>query len=155
MTIRPDWCEVEAVVSAAVAVSSPDPGDTSVEVEPGIPTIWADHDRIEQVLVNLLDNAFKHGRAPISVRVRVAGESVVFDVIDSGSGIPADRSDDVFEPYVRRPASPGAGLGLAICRNIVLAHGGTLSAVAGARTGHVRLTLPLSAAPSTEGEPHV
>lgn len=87
---------------------------------------------IEQVLLNLLDNADKHTAAgtPITISGRNEGSVIVVEVSDRGPGLPAGQERQILEKFVRgRPATrPGAGLGLAVCRGIIAAHGGTLDA---------------------------
>ena len=90
-----------------------------------------DADRLEQVLTNLLDNAIRH--SPDGGRIRLtiarADADTQLTVIDQGPGIPPDARDHVFERFSRQdPARPpgGAGLGLAICQEIVHAHGGRI-----------------------------
>jgi two-component system sensor histidine kinase KdpD len=78
----------------------------------------------EQVLINLIDNAIKHGAPPIELRARSGGAMVVLDVIDHGPGVPPELSSTVFDKFVRASKAPGAGLGLAVVRAIVEAHGG-------------------------------
>lgn len=114
--------------------------------------------RVEQVLVNLIGNALTHGGAggEITVstrRLRAAGQDVVeVAVEDDGPGIPREARERIFEPYARLAEERGAGglgLGLAICRTLVEAHGGTL--VAGdARAGGARLAFTLPAADAPE-----
>jgi two-component system sensor histidine kinase BaeS len=98
--------------------------------------VRADFDRIEQVLGNLIDNAFRHtprgGR--VDVVARLAGEFVEFYVSDNGAGIDAADLPHVFDRFYRSQLGaqdmPGQGLGLAISREIVRAHGGTIRAAA-------------------------
>ena len=95
--------------------------------------VAADPSRLEQVLVNLVDNAIKYSPAGGEVRVRVDrdGDAAVrLSVSDAGIGIPAEQAHRVFERFARAtnvPARcPGLGLGLFICREIVAAHGGRI-----------------------------
>jgi signal transduction histidine kinase len=92
-----------------------------------------DPDRLAQVLVNLVDNAHRHGGAPVTVRARARPSGgVVLEVEDRGPGLPAD-ADRLFDRFARAdPArsTSGAGLGLAIARSIVELHGGSLRAEA-------------------------
>ncbi|MHB8375649.1 MAG: sensor histidine kinase [Dehalococcoidia bacterium] len=95
-------------------------------------TVVADFDRIEQVLGNLVDNAFRHtvagGRIEAGVRP-ARGGTVDLYVADNGSGIPADDLPHVFDRFYRsstETSGSGSGLGLAIAREIVRAHGGEI-----------------------------
>lgn len=96
---------------------------------PGDVTVNCDREQMTQVLLNLLLNALQI--LPAGGRVEVAlqreGDAVVLDVADDGPGIPPELCERVFDPFVtRRPG--GIGLGLAVVRQIVAAHGGTISA---------------------------
>jgi two-component system sensor histidine kinase BaeS len=111
---------------------------------PGL-TVDADSVRLRSALANLVGNALRHTHAGGEVRVdaRHAGDDVQVLVRDDGDGIPSDLLPRVFDRFVKGAESPGSGLGLAIVRDIVEAHGGTVSAtsIPGAGTG-IRLTLP-------------
>ena len=103
-----------------------------ISCAPDLPVAWADHDRLEQVFVNLLGNAVRHN--PAGTRVRVRAEpgphgTVVITVTDDGAGLPAEVAAALFQPR-RGPSkvrTAGAGLGLSIARGIVTAHGGLLT----------------------------
>jgi signal transduction histidine kinase len=106
-----------------------------MEVEPSLPQVAADHDRIRQVMVNLLTNANEYcpERAGIEVKVRRAGADVEVDVIDDGPGIPAEQLEHIFERFSRGDAGEtqrvgGTGLGLAISKSLIELHGGTIEA---------------------------
>jgi signal transduction histidine kinase len=115
-----------------------------VTLPPGLPAPWADADRIVQVLTNLIANAIKFSPAggPIEIAVAHARRRLRFTVADRGPGIaPADR-ERIFEPFVQLDggatrARGGAGLGLAICRGLVEAHGGTIGVEPGVAGGSV------------------
>jgi signal transduction histidine kinase/DNA-binding response OmpR family regulator len=102
------------------------------EVEPQLPPVLADRDRILQVLSNLIGNAIKFTPegGTITVSADAIGEDVVFGVRDTGPGIAPDQLSNLFRPFWqgRRGGRDGAGLGLAISKGIVEAHGGTISA---------------------------
>ncbi len=101
-----------------------------------------DEGRLQQLFSNLLENCARYTETAGSVRVscRNTQDDVLIEIEDSGPGVPADILPRVFERFVRAEASRnrshgGAGLGLAICRNIVQAHGGTITASAAAMGG--------------------
>jgi signal transduction histidine kinase len=102
------------------------------EVEPSIPSVYADPDRLKQVFVNLISNAMRYtpkgGEIVAGSRKSDAPEFVEFFVRDTGSGIPAEFLPKIFQRFAIRSkdAKAGTGLGLAIAREIVQAHGGTI-----------------------------
>jgi signal transduction histidine kinase len=92
-----------------------------------------DHAALLRVLVNLLDNAVRHARSEVELRVRADGEEVLFEVLDDGPGIAPDDLPQLFEPLfradrTRNSATGGAGLGLAIVQRLTAAHGGDVQA---------------------------
>ena len=104
-----------------------------LRVEPAPVHAWADPDRIAQVLTNLLGNAIKFSLegGEVTVDARAMGDEIWFSVRDEGRGIPAEKLESVFEPFVQvhsadARAHRGAGLGLAISRAIVAQHGGRI-----------------------------
>ena len=131
LRLQRDWCDIPLMLDAAIACLHP-AGAHTIEVacEAGLPVIWADHDRLEQVFVNLLSNALGHN--PPGTRVRVTATmdgaaAVTVTVADDGPGMPADVALAPFEPMRRRRTpSSGAGLGLSIAKGIVTAHGGSI-----------------------------
>jgi signal transduction histidine kinase len=111
------------------------------EAYPGLPEVFADPDRLQLVFANLLTNAFRYSRSGDEVLLRAlpsqaeagdgvgrAPESVRFEVVDRGPGIPVEHQAALFEKFFRVPGSPtgGAGLGLFIARGIVQAHDGSI-----------------------------
>ena len=107
----------------------------SVEIEPGLPQIYVEGDRIRQILVNLLTNAHEYSPegASIGVKARVLDAEVEIAVSDNGPGIPENQLQHIFERFVRGDAGltqrvGGTGLGLAIAKSLVELHGGTISA---------------------------
>jgi signal transduction histidine kinase/ABC-type multidrug transport system ATPase subunit len=131
LRLQPDWCDIKLVVQAAAACLPPD-GAQMVDIwcAPELPAVWADHDRLEQVFVNLLANAVGHNPpgTPVLVRAEPAGTgSVLVTVTDEGIGLPPEVAVAPFEPRRGgRARTAGAGLGLSIARGIVAAHGGLL-----------------------------
>jgi len=117
------------------------------EIGPAKIVATADHERILQVLANLLSNALKFTDKGGEVKLAVTGtgEGVSFSVLDSGVGIPADLTDAIFERFrqVDPKAAGGLGLGLYIAKSIVDAHGGTIWAEKSPTGGTaVHFTLP-------------
>lgn len=107
----------------------------SLEIEPDLPRVEADRDRIRQVLVNLLTNANEYcpQGAGIEVKVRRVGADVEIEVKDDGPGIPQEQLVHIFERFSRGDAGEtqrvgGTGLGLAISKSLVELHGGTIAA---------------------------
>jgi signal transduction histidine kinase len=104
-----------------------------LNVPAGLPPVLADERRVIQVVDNLLTNAARYtpADAAIVLRAHAGYETVVVEVADDGPGIPPDMRERIFEKFVRLEGGEGAasgssGLGLAICRGIVQAHGGTI-----------------------------
>jgi signal transduction histidine kinase/ABC-type multidrug transport system ATPase subunit len=147
LRLQPDWCDLKLVLEAAAACLPPD-GAAMVEIScaPDLPAIWADHDRLEQVFVNLLGNAVGHNPpgTPVTVGARPAGQtSVAIAVTDEGIGLPAEVAVAPFEPRRSRARTAGAGLGLSIARGIVAAHGGMLRVVPSQAGASFEVRLPI------------
>ncbi len=131
MRLAPDWCDLALVLEAARRCVRSPRSLIAVHMPADLPSVWADHDRLEQVFVNLLDNAVLHATGLTEVSVDAchdpAAGTITVRVRDDGPGIPAALGDRVFLPHERgADAGPGLGLGLAIARGIVDAHGGTI-----------------------------
>jgi signal transduction histidine kinase len=128
----------------------------SVDAAPGA-VIEGDADAVEQVLLNLVSNAVRHTAAgqEIGVCVEASGDTVTVEVTDSGEGIDPALLPTLFDRFTRADAARGrdtggAGLGLAICRAIVEAHGGTISAAsAPGRGATFTVELPRMAVPAS------
>ncbi len=102
-------------------------------VDPPGATVFADPERLHQVVTNLLDNAARHSPAgaEVLVHARCADGNLMIEVHDEGPGIPAAERERVFERFTRgeRASGRGTGLGLAIARWAVDLHGGTIAVV--------------------------
>jgi signal transduction histidine kinase/ABC-type multidrug transport system ATPase subunit len=130
LRLHPDWCDLALVLEAArecLPQSAPD----QIRISCPEPTIvWADHDRLEQIFVNLLDNAVRHNPPGTSVQAEVSSEPAGFvtvAVTDDGVGLPTGMADGRAGSLPERRSRTGrAGLGLSIARGIVEAHGGRL-----------------------------
>jgi signal transduction histidine kinase len=93
-------------------------------------SVLADSNRLDQVLTNLLSNAFRHGGPNVAIEAQHVNGVVQLVVADDGPGIPDDLRPHLFEPFARAldaQARQGSGLGLAIARTLVEAFGGSLS----------------------------
>jgi signal transduction histidine kinase/ABC-type multidrug transport system ATPase subunit len=137
MRLQRDWCDIRLVIDAAVACLRPnDAKRVTISADPDIPVVWADHDRLEQVFVNLLTNAFGHNPPGTTVDIDLTVTDrghVVITVEDDGTGMPPPGS---------RSRTSGAGLGLSIAEGVVRAHGGDLDQDRGTPTG-TRFTVHL------------
>ena len=118
---------VAELIDDAVEAIRPSLGERLVEVEPtdGLGHVRADRVLVGQVLVNLLDNADRHGPSgtPLTISASRDGGLVRVTVSDHGTGVPAGESIEVFESFYRSGSGGRTGLGLWICRTFVEAHG--------------------------------
>jgi len=151
--VRKEWVPLEEVVGSAVSRLEEQLDDRPLELR--IAEAWVPLDPVllEQVLLNLLDNALKFSPAgsPIEIEGGVREGWAWLAVSDHGPGFAPGEEEAVFEKLHRgsRSASaPGAGLGLAICRGIVQAHGGAITAASRPQGGAIiTLNLPIEGAP--------
>ena len=95
--------------------------------EQGLPEMWADADRLEQIFFNLIENALRHGAGVVTVTLDRRGEWVVVRVDDEGDGIPPSDREKVFGRFWHGPSNASTGLGLYVVRGLVEAHGGTVT----------------------------
>jgi signal transduction histidine kinase/ABC-type multidrug transport system ATPase subunit len=149
LRLQRDWCDLPLVLEAAVACLPPEAADrVTLCCAAGLPVVWADHDRLEQVFVNLLANAIGHNPPGTSVTVTSTAEAehVEVSVADDGAGLSAEIARAPFESARRRrgPTS-GAGLGLSIAKGIVSAHGGDIELVPQPAGTCFRIWLPVEA----------
>jgi two-component system sensor histidine kinase KdpD len=148
--LRRDWQGIDDLVGAALGRMSETlvnhPVDLTLPNE--LPAVFVDGPLVTQVFTNLLDNAAKH--TPKGTHIRIAahsdGELLRVSVEDSGPGLPDGDPERLFAKFQRgrdEGSVGGAGLGLAICRAIVQAHGGTITAGSGTTGGaRFEFTLP-------------
>ena len=150
------WQPFEEVVGSALQAARAALGGRKVttELAADLPLVSFDAVLIERVLVNLLENAVKYAPGPglLVIAAQVAGSELLVSVSDSGPGVPAGQEEVIFEKFTRgarESATPGVGLGLAICRAIVRAHQGRIW-VDAAYTAGARFcfTLPLGTPPA-------
>ncbi|HEU5253171.1 MAG TPA: HAMP domain-containing sensor histidine kinase [Solirubrobacterales bacterium] len=163
LAIRPQPTEVAPLiedVARTMRAQTEAAGQTLTEqIQPGLPQIEVEPDRIRQILVNLITNAHEYSPegASIQVAARATGAEVEIAVSDNGPGIPADQQERIFERFTRGDAGltqrvGGTGLGLAISKSLVELHGGSISAESTVGQGSTfRVLLPIATAASGAG----
>jgi two-component system sensor histidine kinase KdpD len=128
------WLPLEEAIGGAIRAMAGtlDPQRVRVSLPPELPLLHVDPALFERVLCNLLENADKYTPpgTPIDIGASEVGDRIHITVDDHGPGLPAHREQAIFQMFERgkkESATPGVGLGLAICRAIVEAHGGTIT----------------------------
>ncbi|WP_410605237.1 ATP-binding protein [Amycolatopsis sp. lyj-90] len=136
------------VVGEQVAERTLEPGPAVVSDVDGQADVVGEPVQLERLLRNLLDNAVRHARSSVTVRLRREAGEAVLEVIDDGPGIPAEDRERVFDRFARlddaraRDAG-GTGLGLTLARDIAVRHGGSLRAEDGETGARLVARLPL------------
>jgi two-component system sensor histidine kinase KdpD len=148
-----EWMPVEEIIGSALTRLEAKLAGRAVTIDlaPDLPLVPVDPLLLEQVFLNLLENAEKYTprSSPIEIRAREE-DGVVVEVLDRGPGLPPGAEARVFDKFFRGDAgkSRGAGLGLAIVKGVALAHGGSISAANREGGGAVfRLRLPIVGTP--------
>ena len=155
LAVRKEWTPLEEVVGSALERLGSALHGRAVDVRlpADLPLVPLDAVLMGQVFVNLFENAAKHTPAgtPVEISARAAGDQLIVDVADRGPGIPAGAEERVFEKFYSGDGgrtSGGAGLGGAIVRGIVVAHGGVVTAQNRSGGGALfRIRLPLEGGP--------
>jgi len=156
LQVRRQVVDVEKVLRGQVdrmVTSGHEEGRFVVRVLGPLPEIWADPDRLEQIVTNLVGNAVRHGDGTVTLTLDrdLDGDGVVVTVDDEGEGIPAEHLGMVFTKFWRGARRGGTGLGLYVVRGLVEAHDGRI-AVASAPSGGARFRFTLPAAvPEEQG----
>ena len=150
LSLRPEPIIVPALVDEVLLFADVEAHAAGIttdrEIAHELPPLEADRDRIKQVLLNLVLNAIQAmpGGGKLTLGASVSGRALILDVSDTGSGIAPEVLPRLFEPYVTTKAK-GLGLGLAIARRIVEAHGGTIEGGSRPEGGsRFRVSLPLA-----------
>jgi len=155
LDLHTEWTPLEEVVGAALnrREMATEAHRVRVSLPEDLPLVAMDGVLMEQLLLNLLDNALKYSPpgSPVDIKAWAAGKSLTLSVSDQGPGIPEGEEERIFEKLARGQAAsnrPGAGLGLAICKGIVTAHHGRIQAVNHPHGGaQFLVTLPLGTPP--------
>jgi len=151
--LQPDYFSMEEIIQASLKMLRPSLEEKKIritlEVEKDLPPAYVDADKIRQVLVNILRNAYEAveegGQIEISLRLNRQKDRPGFEILisDNGCGIPEKDWENIFEPFFTTKSS-GAGLGLANARRILEQHGGSIRVVKKEGPGSCFLiTLPL------------
>jgi two-component system sensor histidine kinase KdpD len=156
--LRLDWQSMEEIIGSALkhAQSALGQRPLGIHIEPGVSLVECDAVLIERVLANLLENAgkFTPEHTPIEILVRAADGSLMLSVRDHGPGVAKGQEELIFEKFTRghaESATPGVGLGLAICRAIVEAHRGRIRVEPTHPHGATfTFTLPLATPPAID-----
>ena len=159
LRLNAEWQPLEEVVGASIKLLGTALARHPVQVAlpRDLPLLKFDAILMERVLCNLLENAVKYAPSgsAIHISASIVADQAVISVCNSGSHFPSGKLDKMFELFERGDAEsniPGIGLGLAICRSIVNAHGGTIRASSDADSACVTFTLPLGVPPVIEAE---
>ena len=159
INLRKDWQSPQEVVGSSIrAAQHAFQGCTvQTDVAADLPLVEFDAVLMERVLVNLLENAAKYGAEPIVVKASVTPDKLVFSVRDHGPGLPLalmGREAELFDKFTRghaESATPGVGLGLAICKAVVDAHRGQISAANAVGGGaEFKVVIPRRAPPASD-----
>lgn len=149
--VHKEWCVLEEIIGAVLNRLEKALGTRPVKINlpEDMPMVPLDHVLMEQVLINLIDNAIRYTIAdtPIEIGADFNDKEVIIKIADKGSGIAENDLKKIFEKFYRGQSAgrqTGAGLGLAICQGIIQAHGGHIWAenrVSGGAKFYIRLTL--------------
>lgn len=167
LTLNMKWCDMQDIIGVVLremkdALQS---HRLKIKVPPDLPSVKVDFILIEQVIINLLENAIKYSPSGsiITLSVYCQDEVLLVAVTDTGPPIPKTEQEHVFDKFYRLHSAKhvsGTGLGLSICKGIIEAHGGTIKVDSAAEYGNIfSFSLPLSEEPQrqtvTKGTDHV
>ncbi len=156
IALRRDWVPLDEMVSSALTrlESRLEARKVTVSIREDVPLLNVDPVLFEQVFVNLLENAEKYTPpgSPLEIEAHTDDDRVEIAFVDHGPGVPPGAETRIFEKFYRGPhvPAPGAGLGLAICKGIIEAHGGTIRAETRSSGGAAfRISIPRGGTPPT------
>lgn len=147
LDLNPVWGDLESTVTLALAAAERSKRRHELDIA-ALEPVWCelDHQRVQQVVRNLVENAYKYSPAgtPVTVTAGRSADGVVLTVSDQGDGIPENQQDELFEPFRRghnADTTEGVGLGLYVVSRIVSAAGGTVEVTS--RPGDTRFVVTL------------
>lgn len=158
LALKRDWVPLDEMIGSALTRLEARLGDrrVTVSIAAEVPLVWVDPVLFAQVFVNLLENAVKYTQdsTPIEILATRDGDHVIVELRDHGPGLPRDALTRIFDKFTRgaHHGVAGAGLGLAICKGIVEAHGGRIVAENHEDGATFRLTIPSGGTPPSVGE---
>lgn len=133
MQLKYDWCDIQEIIGVALRRIQEYIGERIIKVEvmQSLPLVKADFVLIEQVIINLLDNAHKYSTpgTEISIIIRMMEKEIRIEIKNIGEPIVESEKEKIFDKFYRRKATQqisGTGLGLSICKGIIEAHGGKI-----------------------------
>ena len=145
-------CSIPEIIQrAAKSAHLQDENNLVLALDPNLPSLYADPPRLETVFRNLIENAAKYAgvKALIKVSAQKEEQKIIFRVKDNGPGIPEQERERIFQSFYRVDTSltriaSGAGLGLAICKGLIRAHGGDIWAEAQEEGACITFSLPIT-----------
>lgn len=157
--LRREWQPLEDVLGSSLRLVENTFGrhEVVLDLPNDLPLVYFDAVLIERVLCNLLENACKYSSpaSPITLSARWLNAALHVSVSNEGPGFPGESLESLFDLFVRgqnESSVPGVGLGLAICKAIVVAHGGTIFAENRPGGARISFTLPCDSPPAVEEE---
>jgi hypothetical protein len=151
LEMRVQVVDLVAAARKAVAgrVAAGEPASRFViQADEPLPELWADPDKVEQILGNLVENALRHGEGTVTIGLAPLEQAIEVVVEDQGQGVAPDIASRVFTRFWRGNRARGTGLGLYIVKGLVEAHGGTVEVSRGTSGGaRFRFVLPQGTAP--------
>jgi two-component system sensor histidine kinase KdpD len=159
LRLNKEWQPIDEVIGSSTRLLAGALSGNSLEIRipTGLPLIYFDAVLMERVICNLLENAIKYSTpgTPILLEVALQPERLDVAITNQGAGFPTDSFDAVFELFVRgdpESTTGGTGIGLAICKAILLAHDGQIVAENIPGGACVRFSLPLGTPPTLTEE---
>ena len=166
LKFTPKETDIQRMIDEAVETIQPNAEkariNISIHIEDNVPELNIDSERIKQVVINIINNALKFSPAETTIDIRVKNQEdgILFEIQDFGKGIPKDKQRKIFDTFYQVDSGMdrkfgGAGLGLSICRGIVLSHGGEIWVESNGNPGEgstFKFTLPFTPVQDIEGK---